>query len=417
MKIKCLGGFREVGKNAVLLETKRENILLEYGLEIETGRIPRPAGKVDSVLLTHAHLDHVGSCPVLFKRSKPPIYSTSATFEQGHLILRDNMKVSKLRGMPQNYNKRDLGKMMSKEVRITYGQKFETKNSEVEVFDAGHIPGSCSFLINVDRKSILYTGDFNTNKTRLLNEAKIKAKNVDLLITESTYAAKEHPDRKKSEKQFLEIIESTLANDGIVLIPSFAIGRSAEVILTLDSFKRKFPVYLDGMAITATQIALKYPEFLRNYKKLRNALKKITFLRENQERRKALREPGVIVTTSGMMEGGPIIQYMKYLYNNPQSSIVFVGFLIPRTAGRYLLDTGRFVNEDIDLKVKMNIHSLDFSAHLGRSDLFNFIQKTNPEKIICLHGDHCQRFAMELRGRGFDAIAPTNGDSIDINRW
>jgi putative mRNA 3-end processing factor len=171
---------------------------------------------------------------------------------------------------------------------------------------------------------------------------------------------------------------------------------------------------MDGMAVAATQIALRYPEYLRSYKTLKRAFNNVTFLRDNLDRKRAVKEPGVIVTTSGMMEGGPIIQYMKYLYNNPQSSIIFVGFLIPKTAGRYLLNTGRFVNEDIDLKVKMNIHALDFSAHLGRTDLFKFVQKIDPKKIVCLHGDHCQRFAMELRGRGYDAIAPNNGDSITV---
>jgi putative mRNA 3-end processing factor len=284
----------------------------------------------------------------------------------------------------------------------------------VDVFDAGHIPGSSAFLVEIDGIRVLYTGDFNTNKTRLLNEAKIDAKDVDVLITESTYAAKEHPNRKQTEEKLLETIRGTLANDGVVLIPSFAIGRSAEVLLTLESFKDEFPVYMDGMAVAATQIALRYPEYLRSYKTLKRAFNNVTFLRDNLDRKRAVKEPGVIVTTSGMMEGGPIIQYMKYLYNNPQSSIIFVGFLIPKTAGRYLLNTGRFVNEDIDLKVKMNIHALDFSAHLGRTDLFKFVQKIDPKKIVCLHGDHCQRFAMELRGRGYDAIAPNNGDSITV---
>ena len=415
MKIRFLGGCREVGKSAVLLEGKRERLILDYGLEIEEGKLPLNPGKVHTILLTHAHLDHIGGCPSLYKTSKQPVYATASTFEQSHLNWRDSMKVARLRGLKANYNRKDLNKTISNEVRVTYGQQFETKDSVVDVFDAGHIPGSSAFLVDIDGIRVLYTGDFNTNKTRLLNEAKINAKDVDVLITESTYAAKEHPNRMETEQKLLETIQGTLANDGVVLIPSFAIGRSAEVLLTLESFKDEFPVYMDGMAVAATQIALKYPEYLRNYKTLKRAFNNVTFLRDNLDRKRAVKEPGVIVTTSGMMEGGPIIQYMKYLYNNPQSSIIFVGFLIPKTAGRYLLNTGRFVNEDIDLKVKMNIHALDFSAHVGRTDLFKFVQKIDPEKIICLHGDHCQRFAMELRGRGYDALAPNNGDSIDID--
>lgn len=416
MKIKCLGGFREVGKSGVLLETKKENILFDYGLEVEDGLPPlKPNKKVHSILMSHAHLDHVGCAPMIYRNGRPKMYSTAPTFDQGHLNLKDSMKIARIRGLRKLYNKDDLNKLMKNEINVTYGQQFETKESIVDVFDAGHIPGSCAFLVESQGKTILYTGDFNTAKTRLLDGSKIDATDIDVLVTESTYAAKEHTDRKATEKELSDIIEGTIANDGVVLIPSFAIGRSAEVLLTLDALKKKYPIHLDGMAVSATRIAMKYPEFLRDHKKLKKAFKNVNIIGGPLERKKAVKQPGIIVTTSGMMEGGPIIQYMKYLYNNPQSSLVFVGFLIPKTAGRYLLNTGRFVNEDIDLKVKMNIHSLDFSAHIGRNDLFKFVQKTNPKKIICMHGDHCQRFAMELRGRGYDAIAPNNGDSIKLD--
>lgn len=415
MKIRCLGGFREVGKNAVLIEAKEERILLEYGLKVETGEMPLPVKSVDSVLLAHAHLDHCGSCPSIFKRLKPPIFSTIATFEQSHLLLKDSLKIARIKGHPRNFNERDIEKMKNNEARITYGQQFETKRALVDVFDAGHIPGSCVYVINVDNKKILYTSDFNPNPTRLLNGANIDIKDIDILIMESTYSNREHPPRKETEEKFFQCVKETIANDGIALIPSFAVGRSAEVLMVLDSLKPDFPIYLDGMGKKATEIALNYPEFIRDPRALEKALKNVKLIYSSDERKKAVKNSCAIVTTAGMLEGGPVVGYIKYLYNNPQSSIIFTGFLIPRTAGRYLLDTGRFVLEDLDLKVKMNIYSLDLSAHAGRSDLFDLVHKTNPEKVICLHGDHCHRFATELRGRGFDAVAPHNGDTIDID--
>jgi len=184
--------------------------------------------------------------------------------------------------------------------------------------------------------------------------------------------------------------------------------------MILDQFKADFPIYLDGMAREATQIALRYPEFIRDPKALKKALEDVKHIHSPEERKKIVKEPCAIVTTGGMMEGGPVIQYMKYLYNNEQSSIIFTGFLIPKTAGRYLLDTGRFVNEELDFKVKMNILNLDFSAHVGRSDLFDFVNKISPKKVICMHGDNCERFAKELKSRGFDAIAPKIGDVIKV---
>ena len=192
------------------------------------------------------------------------------------------------------------------------------------------------------------------------------------------------------------------------------VGRAAELLMVLNSFKADFPIYLDGMAKTATEISLKYPEFLRDSKALRKAFKNVRLVTSDEERKKLLKKPCAILTSSGMLEGGPSVRYVKSLYSNPESSIIFTGFLIPRTAGRYLVDTGRFVNEGFDLKIKMGIYRLDFSAHTGRSDLFEFVKKVNPEKTVCIHGDNCERFATELRGRGFDAVAPNIGDVINI---
>jgi len=414
MKIKCLGGFREVGRNAVLIEGK-ENILFDYGVKIETNETPKPVEKLDSIILGHAHLDHDGSIPILYRKFKVPIYSTIATFDQAHLLLKDSLKVARIREFIKHFGQSDIEKMKRNEVRITYGQRIEAENFSLDIFDAGHIPGSTAPLLEIDGKRILYVSDFNVNPTRLLNGARIDTKDVDILILESTYSNRNHPDRRETEKKFFEAVEGTIANGGVTVIPSFAVARSAEVLMILDSFKPKFPIYLDGMAKEATEIALKYPEFIKDPKALRKALEDVKLIYSNDERKKIVKEPCAIVTSSGMLEGGPSVMYIKYLYDNIESSIIFTGFVIPRTAGRYLLDTGRFVTEGFDLKIKMGIHTFDMSAHSGRDNLFDFVNKIRPEKIICLHGDNCERFATELRGRGFDAIAPKNGDIIDID--
>ncbi|MEM5778145.1 MAG: MBL fold metallo-hydrolase [Candidatus Aenigmatarchaeota archaeon] len=414
MKIRCLGGFREVGRNAVLIESK-EKILFDYGVRVETNEIPKPVENVDNIILGHAHLDHCGCLPMLYRKFKVPVFSTIATFEQAHLLLKDSLKVGKIKGFAKHFGESDIEKMKRSEVRITYGQRIDAENFSLDIFDAGHIPGSICPLMEMDKKRILYVSDFNLNPTRLLNGARIDAKDVDILILESTYSNRNHPNRKETEKKFFEAIESTIANEGIAVIPSFAVARAAEVLMILDSFKPNFPVYLDGMAKEATQIALKYPEFIRDYKALKKALEDVKLIYSNDERRKIIKEPCAIVTSSGELEGGPSVMYIKYLYNNPESSIIFTGFLIPRTAARYLVDTGRFVTEGFDLKIKMGIYTFNFSAHSDRNNLFDFVNKIKPEKIICLHGDYCERFAQELRGRGFDAIAPKNGDIIEID--
>jgi len=414
MRIKCLGGFREVGKTAVLVESK-ENVLFDYGMEVETGNLPRPVDKVNAIVLGHAHLDHSGYCPYIYRKFRPPIYSTIVTFELAHLLLKDSIKVAKFRGFAKRFDKKDIEKMKKHEERITYGQRVENRHFSLDIFDAGHIPGSISPLLEIENKRVLYVCDFNLNSSHLLNGAKIDAKDVDVLILENTYSNRDHPPRQETEKKLFEAIEETIANDGVAIIPCFAVGRAAEILMVLNEFKPWFPIYLDGMAKTATEIELKYPEFLRDAKNLKKTLKNVTQIWNPEDRKKIIKEPCVIVSSSGMLEGGPSVSYIKYLYNNAESSVIFTGFLIPKTAGRILMETGRFVTEGFDLKIKMGIYQMDFSAHSGRSDLFNFVNKINPRKVICLHGDSCENFAKELKEKGFDAVAPKNGDSIDID--
>ena len=414
MKIICLGGFREVGKNAVLVEGKR-NVLFDFGMEVETGTLPIFPNKVDAVVLGHAHLDHSGFVPTLYRRKMRPIlYSTAATFDLAHLLLKDSIKIAKIRELPKRFDKFDIEKMKKREMRVTYGQKIDEDGFSLDIYDAGHIPGSASPLLEMDGKRILYVCDFNVNSTRLLKGARINAKDVDVLIMETTYSNREHSPRKETEKKFFEAVDGTIANGGTAIIPSFAVGRSAEILMVLDKFKPDFPIYLDGMAKTASEITLKYPELLRDHKAYEEAFKACTPIWTDKIRKKIVKEPCAIISSSGMLEGGPSVSYVKYLYDNIESSIIFTGFLIPETAGRKLFDTGRFVTEGFDMKIKMNIQKFDFSAHSGRTDLFNFVEKINPSKVLCMHGDDCEGFAKELKEKGFDAIAPKNGNKLEV---
>jgi putative mRNA 3-end processing factor len=410
MKIKCLGGFREVGKNAVLVEGK-ENVVFDYGVKVETGDVPNPVEKLDNIILGHAHLDHCGSIPMLYRKFKIPIFSTISTFEQAHLLLKDSLKIARIKEFVKHFGESDIEKMKKNEARVTYGQRFEAENFSLDVFDAGHIPGSTAPLLEMNNKKILYVSDFNTNPTRLLNGARIDVKDVDVLILESTYSNRNHPDRRETEKKFFETVEGTIANEGIAILPCFAVGRAAEILMILDSFKPKFPIYLDGMAKGATQIALDYPEFIKDPKALRKAVNDVKPIYSNDERKKITKEPCVIVTSSGMLEGGPSVSYIKYLYDNPESSIVFTGFLIPRTAGRYLVDTGRFVTEGFDLKIKMGIHQFDFSVMPETPVLVRDFEKTQlcPIKDVANNFDidtlECYAFDKENLKSGWHKVS------------
>lgn len=407
MQIKCLGGFREVGRNAVLVETDKR-ILLDYGIKVESGEIPLSIKNVDAMLLSHPHLDHCGMVPTI----KAPVFSTAACLDQARLLLRDSIKVSKLKNQPERFSERDVEKM--EEFRITYGQQFDIGNTLVDVYDAGHVPGSAGFLLDY-KKRIFYTGDFNLNSTELLNPARFDIKNIDVLITECTYSYKDHPPREEVEKQLIKIIGETIVKDGIVLIPSFAVGRSAEILMTLNKYKIKYPIYLDGMAKEALNITLRYPELLRDYKLLKKAAENVIPLYSQKDRKMALERPCIIVTTAGMLSGGPVISFLKKLYNKTNSSLVFVGFQAPETPGKTVLDEHRYKENDLNLKIDMNIQYLDFSSHAGRTELLEFIKKTNPEKLVLMHGERCEEFAEEVKEKfGIDTVAPESGDVVDI---
>lgn len=408
MKIECLGGFREVGKSGVVVDDGNTRLLLDYGIKVETGETPLSAKNIDALLLSHAHLDHSGMIPTI----KKDIYATTATFDQAHLLLEDSIKVAKKRNMPIRFSKNDIYKM--KEFIVTYGQEFEVGDISVDVYDAGHVPGSAGFLLNT-KKRIFYTGDFKLSETRLLRGANYKKiKDVEILITESTYAYKEHPPREAVEKKLIEIIQDTIANDGNVLIPAFAVGRAAEILLVLYAYKIKYPIYLDGMAKEATEIIMRYPELLKNHKTLKKALERVIPLYTAKDRKIALKGPSIIVTTAGMLSGGPVIYFLKKLRKREDCSLIFTGFQVPGTPGRHLLETGIYSNENVSFKVKMNIKYLDFSAHSSRSELLELIEHMNPEKIIVMHGDNCEEFAAELEQKGFKATAPKNGDTVRV---
>ncbi|MEM5772057.1 MAG: MBL fold metallo-hydrolase RNA specificity domain-containing protein [Candidatus Aenigmatarchaeota archaeon] len=419
MKFYCLGGFREVGRNAILLETSKENVLLDYGIKVETNELPLSINKkIDALILCHPHLDHCGAIPTLYKKKlyKFPLYSTAASLDQSHLLWKDSMKVAKLKGKKQVFNDSDIQRTKQNENRITFGQRFEIGNLNIEVHFAGHVPGSFMPVIEYKDKRILYTSDFNTLDTRLLKGANIKEfKDIDILITESTYADREHPKREEVEKEFIKSVEETIENGGVALIPVFAVGRAAEIMLVLNSSNPDYPIYLDGMAREATEIALRYPELLKDPEALRNAMDKIIPLYTDDERKEAIKSPCAIITTGGCLEGGPIIFYLSQLHDIENSSLLFTGYQIPNTAGRKVLETGRFITNELNFKIKMKIKSFDFSAHIGRTQLLNFIKTLNPEKVICMHGDNCEKFANEISETfGVYAEAPENGDVIKI---
>jgi len=416
VKLHCLGGFREVGRNAIFLESKDKNVMFDYGAKVESGESPlKPKPKVDALFISHGHLDHIGNSAALLRDTHCKVFGTSPTSDYADLLLHDSLKVARLKGFPVRYSPGNILQLKKVFQKVNYGDEIKLSGkTKVDVWDAGHIPGSSIYTLNTEGRKIMYTGDFKLGSQRVIAGARYEAKDVDTVIMETTYSSRDQPDRAQEEKRLYESIRETLESGGTALLPIFAI-RGPEILMILDKFGANWPIYLDGMAKAATNIAMSHPDFVKDKDALHKAVENAIPLYENEERNNALREPCVILTTGAAMEGGPIVHYMKTLYPRENCKIIFTGYQIPKTAGRYLLDSGNYVLGAINFHVKMKIESFSFSAHADRSELLKFVQKIRPEKVVCVHGDYTEKFATEIKSRlGIDAIAPKNGETVKI---
>jgi len=413
IRLSFLGGFREVGRSAVLVDTDSEKLLLDYGIKINVKPTQYPKKintKLNAILLSHAHLDHLGSIPTLYHQGqKCSFHALEINKPLSRMLLFDSWKISRYEGEEERYTKKDIRTTMRHFKPVKYNKPFRIGKTKVTFLDAGHTPGSAMILLEANKKSILYTGDFNLSDTRLISGANVDVSNVDALITESTYSDREHPDRFKEERNMVEAIEETLANNGIALVSCFAIARTQEILLILDEYDLKEKIYVDGMSKKATRIIGSYPELQRDHNQVKKALDRlgVKFITNPSIRKKAIKTPSIIVTTSGMLTGGPVAHYIEKLYDRTDCTLILTGFQVPGTEGALLLKTGRYIHEDLDLKMKMSVRKFSFSSHASRTELFKFARQLNPEKIFCVHGDNTIRFAKELKNEyGFDAVSP-----------
>ncbi len=416
VQISFHGALASVGCSSVLVDTGAEKIVLDYGTKIQEipPLFPIPIqAKVDAVLLSHAHLDHSGAVPVFnAQKNGCRIYAPNVTKQLSELLWLDSIKISHEEKVELPFNKKDVSETVKNFMPVNFRSPFRLRKTRITLFDAGHIPGSTMPFLDTGGKTILYTGDYKTTPTRLMKGADTNLPTVNVLITESTYCDREHPDRKSQEKELVKIINSTLANDGIALVSGFAVGRIDELLLILDNYGIDYPLYVDGMAKKAITIINQNRNLLKEPKSLDKALEKAEYVKDQGMRKRIVKQPCVILTTSGMLSGGPVMWYISKLFDKQNCSLVLSGFQVEGTPGKTLLETGRYINDGIDVEVNMSVRRLDFSSHIGRTDLFRFINHLNPEKIFCVHGEHTEDFARELKEKGYDAIAPVANDRI-----
>ncbi len=419
MKISFFGGAREVGRSAFVLDTGSEKILMDYGLKVDTTPPEFPQivrEKLNGILLSHGHLDHIGATPILFRKGQNcPVFGMEATSHFVRMLLNDSLKIADIEGYRLGYGVENVKKTLRNFRAVRFRKHFNIGKTTVTPYDAGHITGSMMCRLE-NSKSVLYTGDFKTEDTRLMRGADLKIDDVDTLITETTYSDREHPDRQEEERRFVDYIKGTLDNGGVALAACFAISRTQELLLVLDEYELDYPIYIDGMAWKATKIINAYPELQREHNILKKVLQRTNAqpVGHPARRKKIIKEPCIIISGSGMLSGGPVAFYLKKLHDREDCSLSLTGFQVKGTPGSHLLETGKFVNHELDVKVKMRYKKFDFSSHASRSEIFKLIKKVNPERIFCVHGDKTEAFANELKvEHGFDAVAPVNGRSYE----
>ncbi|MEM5820461.1 MAG: beta-CASP ribonuclease aCPSF1 [Candidatus Aenigmatarchaeota archaeon] len=447
IRITFLGGAREVGRSCLLVETPQSNILIDCGIKAgiynENGfpilNVKEfDLNSIDGLILSHAHLDHAGFIPYLYELGlDAPIYMTEPTLDIYTLLITDFLDVMQKNAINPIFGVKGLKESLKRVITLEYNEVTDITNDVKLTFqNAGHIIGSSIIHLHIGDglHNIIYALDQKFDKTTLLDPAFTNFKRAETLIIESTYGAKEDimPKRKESEKELINIINETMKNNGIVLIPSFAVERAQDIMAILARENFEYPVFVDGMIWDATSIYTIYPEYLGKHgRKL--ILKDKIFNKDifrrvstKSEREKILEErPAVIISTSGMLTGGPSIEYFKRLCEDERNVLLFVGFQAQGTLGRKILegskeiqleDNGSFRTFKINMQIK---YLKGLSGHSDRRQLLAYVNNlaSKPKRIFVVHGEESKTISLANTYQkifGIESYAPRNLETLRI---
>ncbi|AAT43272.1 beta-CASP ribonuclease aCPSF1 [Picrophilus oshimae] len=459
IRITALGGHREVGRSATLISTNNSKILVDCGMinvndpdhpweEAPYLYVPeiQPFSSLDAVILTHAHLDHSGLVPLLYKYGYDgPLYTTAPTRDLAALLQNDYIKVAHSEGHKISYESKHIREMLKHTIALKYNETTDiTPDVRLTLYNAGHILGSASVHLHIGDGlyNIVLSGDQKFEKTWLFNPAVNRFPRVETFMIESTYAGRDDYTytRSRAGEILTDVINRTFERGGSVLIPVFAVGRSQEVMLVIeDAVKRNIiprtNVYLEGMIMEATAIHAAYPEYLnkdlreqimvkRDNPFLSDIFKQVETKKQREEIMDSS-ESKIILATAGMMNGGPVLDYFKSMAPLREHSLVFVGYQADGTLGRYiqsgaknvtLTDNGKPVKIDINMSVET---AEGFSGHSNKAQLLNYIatMQPKPQRILVNHGDgdKCYEFSRLIRSKfGIDAISLKNLETVRV---
>lgn len=456
VRITMLGAAREVGRSAILVQTRESQVLLDCGINPGSTKpleaFPRldapqfDIESLDAVVISHAHLDHCGFLPYLFKYGYDgPVYCSVPNVSLMTLLQLDYLDVLSKQGAPLPYDQKDVREAVLHTIPLRYGVVTDiAPDIRLTLHNAGHILGSSIIHLHIGDgyHNIVYTGDFKYGRTMLLEASVTEFPRVETIITESTYSAPNDvmPSRADAEKRLVSIINETLNNGGKVIIPVPAVGRAQEIMLVIDEYMRRgelkeAPVFIEGMISESTAIHMAYPEYLS--REVRNKIinedvnpfesEYFTIVEHPSARSEVIEGgPCIILATAGMLEGGPVIDYFQNLAHDERNSLIFVSYQIEGTLGRRIqkgaqevsiVDQGGKIRV---IKVGLKVYTVEgFSGHSDRRQIINYLHKIapKPENIIITHGERnkCLALADFLRRKyKVNAIAPDILETIRL---
>lgn len=434
-----LGGFSQVGRSCMLLSTPESKILLDCGInpgaKHPMDSFPRldfldiTLDELDAIVIGHAHLDHTGFLPALCKFGyKGPIYCTEPTLPMMNLIQLDAIKVAAAQGRTPIYSERDVKQIMKQAITLPYGTVTDiSPDIKLVLANAGHILGSalCHFHIGNGDHNFVYSGDIKFGKSILFEAASWNFPRVETLLIESTYGAKEdiQPTRQEVESAFINAVNNTLADGGKVLIPIPAVGRAQEIMMVIDYYMKsgemvEAPVFTEGMISEASAIHEAYPEYLARELKQKiletddNPFDSeyFTNIEHADTREEPMRDnsPCIILATSGMLEGGPVLEYFKNIAPDKKNKVLFVSYQVNGTMGRRVLDGSKQVTmlgkegKVEVVTINCSVEKLDgFSGHSDYNQLMSFVQRLRPKlrRVLVNHGERrkSENLAMNIR--------------------
>lgn len=420
----CLGGVKQVGRSCFVVVTPETKVMLDCG--INPGEMsgldayPRldwfnfDLDDLDAVVISHAHIDHQGFLPTLFKYGyRGPVYCTEPTLPLMILLQTDSVKIANSNGTYLPYSSRDVNEVIKHCITLPYGKPTDiSPDVTITLNNAGHIMGSATVHLNISgAHNILYSGDYKYAKTQLLDTAVSMYPRVETLITESTYGNTTDvmPDQQSVYRGFTESINKTLTDGGKVLLPVPAVGRAQEIMLVMAKEMKEgrlieSPIYIEGMISEASAIHMSYAHYLGS--DVRKSVSQginpfqseyFTIISGYGKRDDILNDenPAIVMATSGMLEGGPSVEYFKELAPNPKNKIMFVSYQINGTLGRRVLDGAMSEVSMMDKSGKVKVvpvrcqtQKIDgFSGHSDFNQILNFVSRIRPKRVLVNHGE------------------------------